>query len=162
MEDVKFDGARLEALEREFRESGKDIDTFLRDRLRESGRPDADQVADDIIGTLAAIDANYSDIRKAKAEGFSRRQWLQKKFNDIRLKIKSDLSLGNATKLVGELVARVINKLRGADDVNPEDAEFIGTEADQLVEKLDIALCAKATCGQSTDIKTETTASEEK
>lgn len=141
MEDVKFDGARLEALEREFRESGQDIDTFLRDRLRESGRP---EVAEDIIGTMAEIDANYADIQKAQADGFSRKDWLNRKFNALLRKSGNLLSAVNPAKFMGELIARIGNALTGKEDVNPEEAEFAGREAGELVESLDDALTASA------------------
>lgn len=129
MEAPVFNGSRLEALEKEFRESGKDIDTFLRDKLRESGRPD---VAESIIGTMSEIDTNDAEIQKAKADGYNRLDWLNRKFKR--------LFQGGNPKFAGELLSRTSLCLRGIPEGKPDEAEFIGAEAIELVEELDESL----------------------
>lgn len=129
MEAPVFNGSRLEALEKEFRESGKDIDTFLRDKLRESGRPD---VAEGIIDTMSEIDTNDAEIQKAKADGYNRQDWLNRKFRALFRNVNS--------KFAGELLSRTSRLLRGLPEGKPEEAEFIGAEAIELVEELDESL----------------------
>ncbi len=123
---------RLNTLEEEFRASGKDIDTFLRDKVNESGRPDADKVASDIIATFASIDANYADLRKAKEEGRNRTDWLNDKFRNLFKAVNP--------KTAGELLSRITNALRGKPDAPAADVEFSGFDARELTQKLSDAL----------------------
>ena len=72
---------RLKSLTAEFKASGMDIDSFLRQKLS-AVKQDGAQSADTIIQTLAGIDANYADLQQAKENGFNRRDWLGKKINE--------------------------------------------------------------------------------
>ena len=132
MEAPKFNEARLLALKAKFESSGKDIDTFLHDELHTSRHPNADAVADGIIGTLSDIDANYADIRKTQSEGYNRRDWLNRTFNAWFRSVNP--------KTAGELLSRTDNAVRGDPDAVPEETEFIGREARELVANLDESL----------------------
>ncbi len=123
---------RLNTLEEEFRASGKDIDTFLRDKVNESGRPDADKVSSDIIATFASIDANYEDLKKAKKEGRNRTDWLNDKFRNLFKAVNP--------KTAGELLSRITNALRGKPGASVADVEFSGFDARELTQKLSDAL----------------------
>lgn len=129
---IQFDEETLKALQDRFDASGKDIDTFLRDELKASGRQDADQVADDIIGTMGRIDENYAEVQKARADGYSRKDWLNRKFNAIFYAL--------SPKVAGEYISRLIGTLKGEPTETPPESEFVGREAREMIASLDDAL----------------------
>ena len=122
----------LRALVDEFKASGKDIDEFLRERLAASGREDAAETAEGIIGTLAAIDGNHAEIEKARRDGYSRRDWLGRKFNALFAKADS--------RAAGTLLARMADAFKGKSDGGDANAEYEGREARDLVAGLNGAI----------------------
>ena len=129
---IQFDEAKLKELQERFETSGKDIDTFLREELKASGRQDADQVADDIIGTMERIDENYADVQKARADGYGRKDWLNRKFNAIFYAL--------SPKVAGEYISRLIGTLKGEPTETPPESEFVGREAREMIANLDDSL----------------------
>ena len=129
MNTPQLNQERLRSLQNRFAASGKDIDTFLRDELQQSGRANAGDTADAIIGTMAEIDANDAEIQKARGEGFCRKDWLNRKVRVLFKNVKPDFA--------GELLSRTSRAFRGLPDGETEEAEFVGSEAVELVEELD-------------------------
>ena len=128
MNTPQLDQEKLRMLQSRFVASGKDIDAFVRDELQQSGRANADDTADAIIGTMAEIDANDAEIQKARNEGFNRKDWLIRKFRTLFKIAKPDFA--------GELLSRTSRAFRGLPDGESEEAEFVGSEAVELVEEL--------------------------
>ena len=128
MNTPQLDQEKLRTLQSRFTASGKDIDAFVRDELKQTGRTNADEVADAIIGTMAEIDANDSEIQKARNEGFNRKDWLIRKFRALFKNVKPDFA--------GELLSRTSRAFRGLPDGETEEAEFVGSEAVELVEEI--------------------------
>ena len=129
MNTPQLDQEKLRALQSRFAASGKDIDAFVRDELKQTGRANADDTADAIIGTMAEIDANDAEIQKMRGEGFNRKDWLNRKFRALFKNAKPDFA--------GELLSRTSRAFRGLPDGETEEAEFVGSEAVELVEELD-------------------------
>ena len=130
--DPKISVERLNAIEEEFRTSGKDIDTFLREKVNETGRPDADKVVDEIIATFITLDANYADLRKAKEEGYNRTDWLNAKLGGLLKSLNP--------KVAGEFLGRILNALQGRPHAAVADIEFSGRDAREIVKNLSDAL----------------------
>lgn len=138
MNTPQLDQGKLRTLQSKFAASGKDIDAFVRDELKQTGRTNADEVADAIIGTMAEIDANDSEIQKARNEGFNRKDWLIRKFRALFKNVKPDFA--------GDLLSRTSRAFRGLPDGETEEAEFVGSEAVELVEELDESIETNVAC----------------
>ena len=135
---------RLKTLTAEFKASGMDIDSFLRQKLS-AARQDGGQSADMIIQTLAGIDANYADLQQAKENGFNRRDWLDTKINEAAKEVGAD----DKPELVGEVFAAVINAMNGKDAESAMPVPFEGVDAVETVDALDAALRKSAVSGLS-------------
>lgn len=135
---------RLKSLTAEFKASGMDIDSFLRQKLC-AVKSDGAQSAEAIIQTLAEIDANYADLQQAKENGLNRRDWLGKKISEAAKEAGAD----DKPELVGEALAAVINAMNGKDAESAMPVPFEGVDAVETVDALDAALRKSAVSGLS-------------
>ena len=126
---------RLKTLTAEFKASGMDIDSFLRQKLS-TAKQDGAQSADVIIQTLAGIDANYADLQTAKENGLNRRDWLGRKINEATKEGSTD----EKPELVGEVLASVINAMNGNGSEEASAVPCEGLDAVETIDALDAAL----------------------
>ena len=130
---------RLKNLVVEFKASGMDIDSFLKQKLS-AAKTDGAESADAIIQTLAGIDANYADLQQAKGNGFNRRDWLGEKINEAAKEAGAD----DKPELVGEVLASVINAMNGNGPEKATPVPFEGIDAVETIDALDAALRTSA------------------
>lgn len=135
---------RLKTLTAEFKASGMDIDSFLRQKLS-TAKQDGAQSADTIIQTLAGIDANYADLQQAKGNGLNRRDWLGSKINEATKEAGAD----EKPELLGEVLASVINAMNGNGSEKASAVPFEGIDAVETIDALDAALRKSAVSGLS-------------
>jgi len=132
MDKRKFDDI-MARLVSEYESSGMSMDDFIKAKLKASGRADAEQCAADISATLDGIDGSFSRLRKFKAEGHNREEWLREEMDDVL----KDVSPEDG----GKLLVSAINGLNGSTEVSPDEPmAYSGFDAPFLIRKLDDAL----------------------
>ena len=130
---------QISALMAEFKASGLPIDDFLKQKLKQS-RPDGDQYAERMLKTFSEIDANYSEIQNARANGINRQEW-------IRDNIEKSISGANADKkrdVVGEVLGRSLAVVKGENTNQAGAVPFEGIDAVEAVESIEQALANSA------------------
>jgi len=116
----------------EFEQSGLDIDSFMKMKLKAAGRSDVEGIVSEINEVSKKIDESYADLKHAKANGESRQSWLKRKLESVFAKITPH----QAGKVVGHLTV----ELSGNGEEVPEDAVYNEINADDKIEALDQAV----------------------
>lgn len=132
----------LDKLMSEFADSGMTMDDFIKEKLKESGRKDAAECAEEIISTINEIDKKFTNLQKFKEAGGNREEWLREEMNDAL----KDVSAADA----GKFLTAATNSLNGEADLLVDDApEYSGFDAPFLIRALDDAI-VKNTCDNLT------------
>lgn len=130
---------QISALTAEFKASGLSIDEFLKKKLEQS-RPDGKKYAERMLNAFTEIDANYSEIQQARANGINRQEW-------IRDNIEESISRANADKkrdMVGEVLDRSLAAVKGGNTNQSGAVPFEGIDAVEMVESIEESLADNA------------------
>ena len=130
---------RLGSLTREFKNSGMDIDAFVKAKLS-AVRKDGAECAEKISETMSAIDTRYAELQAAKERGVNRREWMVGQFEAVA----AESSAENAREKIGGMLAEALDALNGKDEKDEKSPEevrsFDGPERIEIVREIDDAL----------------------
>ena len=128
--------AAYAALTKEFADSGKDIDSFIAEKLATLGALDKD-AAERLLATFSAIDENYADLRKKRTDGKNRREWLGDKLEEAIV----DSGAGKMRDEVGVLLADAAQSINNCPQLPHQP--FDGIDAVDIVNAIDREILAK-------------------
>ena len=126
---------RLGELYAEYKASGQSIDDFMKAKL-ELVRGGGEAAAEEAIRTFAAIDANFADLQKSKADGENRQEWLRRRLHETLKEVGAE---GEREK-VGAVLASVVDVLKGEKAGTTPVVPFEDIDATDTVARLDEAL----------------------
>lgn len=129
-EEIKKDS--LEALMKEFKESGLTIDEFCKKHLERCGIKNPDGVLQTIEGTFTKIDEHYQAIKDGKAAGKSRADYLKGVCAPFLGKTEPE----NA----GKIITRIIQAICGSDKADIEIPYSDDEERADAIVALEAAL----------------------
>ena len=130
---------KISDLMAEFKVSKLGIDEFVRQKMKES-RPDGEQYAKRMLMTFSEIDANYADIKQARAKGVNRQDWIREKIE----KSISDVNADKKRDMVGRVLGMSLAALKGDNGGGNEETPFEGIDAVEMVEAVEEGLAGNA------------------
>ncbi|MBQ9502299.1 MAG: hypothetical protein IJU70_09110 [Lentisphaeria bacterium] len=116
----------------EFEKSGMGLDSFMKMKLEQAGKSDADRIVGEIDATARSIDENYADLKRVKVDDESRRSWLKRRLEPV--------FAGITPRQAGAVMGHLTAQLAGSGEEVPEDAVYNEFNADGKIEDLDTAI----------------------